>query len=277
MRSVRRMLDRLYWRMANWIVPGLVNAQRPYLSALADQLRPGIAWLDLGCGRRFVPSWLPESDRQQSQWVAQVGTAVGVDLDAASLAQNAAMPCKVLARSGQLPFADRRFDLITANMFVEHLDDPIETLKEVYRVLKPGGVFLFHTPNILNPITLMAIPLPQRLRTAAVWLLENRSEEDVFPAFYRLNRSGTIHRLANSAGLRVEQCHLIESSPETVMLGPLVILEMLLIRMTRWPALGMLRSNIVTVLRKPELALTHPTPEACGDFSQTGGTVGRAA
>lgn len=49
-----------------------------------------------------------------------------------------------------LPFADASFDLVTCTEVVEHLEHYRETLREIYRVLKPAGRLVVTTPNILN-------------------------------------------------------------------------------------------------------------------------------
>jgi len=45
-------------------------------------------------------------------------------------------------------FADDTFDVITMSHVVEHLSDPISTLRECWRVLKKGGRVVITTPNI---------------------------------------------------------------------------------------------------------------------------------
>ena len=248
---IQRKFHNLYWRLTHWVAPGLVNAQRPYFASLVEHLKPDTAWLDLGCGRRLIPSWLPEADLKQAQLAQSVAKMVGMDLDLDSITRNNAVSSRIVGRSDRLPFENGTFDLITANMVVEHLDDPISTLAEVSRILKPGGIFLFHTPNIENPLTLMAIGLPQWCKNWLARLLENRAKEDVFPTFYRLNREATIRQQAIAVGLDIDRVGLIVSSPETVMLGPIMIFEMLLIRLTRWSKLRRLRSNIIVGLSKP--------------------------
>lgn len=51
---------------------------------------------------------------------------------------------------GPLPYADNRFTLITCAETIEHLERYRETLREIYRVLKPKGVAIITTPNVLN-------------------------------------------------------------------------------------------------------------------------------
>ena len=49
-----------------------------------------------------------------------------------------------------LPFQDESFDLVTCTEVIEHLEHYRYTLREMYRVLKPGGTLVLSTPNILN-------------------------------------------------------------------------------------------------------------------------------
>ena len=42
-------------------------------------------------------------------------------------------------RAEELPFEDASFDFVNCAEVSEHVDDPIKMLKEIFRVLKPGG------------------------------------------------------------------------------------------------------------------------------------------
>jgi 2-polyprenyl-6-hydroxyphenyl methylase/3-demethylubiquinone-9 3-methyltransferase len=46
-----------------------------------------------------------------------------------------------------LPFPDHSFDVICAMDFLEHIEMPAQIIKEAARLLKPGGLFFFHTFN----------------------------------------------------------------------------------------------------------------------------------
>ncbi|GMO43674.1 MAG: class I SAM-dependent methyltransferase [Termitinemataceae bacterium] len=45
-------------------------------------------------------------------------------------------------------FADNSFSLVIASHLIEHLNDPLSFVKEVFRILKKGGYFIVITPNI---------------------------------------------------------------------------------------------------------------------------------
>jgi SAM-dependent methyltransferase len=65
-----------------------------------------------------------------------------------------------------LPFADGTFAGIVSNSTLDHfksLDDLIISLRELYRVLQPGGQMILTLDNLANPIILLRNGLPFRL------------------------------------------------------------------------------------------------------------------
>ncbi|MBI2990414.1 MAG: class I SAM-dependent methyltransferase [Candidatus Magasanikbacteria bacterium] len=46
-----------------------------------------------------------------------------------------------------MPFDDNTFDTVYMGEVIEHVWNPLAAVKEAYRVLKPGGLYIFDTPN----------------------------------------------------------------------------------------------------------------------------------
>lgn len=152
--------------------------------------------LDLGCGRGGVVELF---------W-RDVKLAAGLDPDVPSLAEHRAPGMPVIrGRGEQLPFAGGSFDLIVCLWVLEHLERPEEVFREVRRVLRPRGHFVFLTPNLRNPLLLLnrlAKALPQAQRRI-VPRLYGRVESDTFQVRYRANTDASIRALASGCGLEV--------------------------------------------------------------------------
>jgi ubiquinone/menaquinone biosynthesis C-methylase UbiE len=239
---------RFAWRMQRLLAPGLRSSQHAFFETLDPFLRAHTVWLDVGCGRALVPSWLPPADYSRYVGAATgTKTIVGIDCDELSLRDNQ-LPCKARSDLACLPFASHSFDLITANMVLEHLAAPELVLHEIRRVLKPAGVFVFHTPNLLSPPLALASLLPDRMKKRLARWLDTRHEEDIFPTRYRLNTVSRIGGAAVAAGLNLKEIKTVCTAPFTQLLGPVVILELLFVRLLRLHALAALRPDIIAVL-----------------------------
>ncbi|NQT46241.1 MAG: class I SAM-dependent methyltransferase [Candidatus Omnitrophica bacterium] len=56
----------------------------------------------------------------------------------------------------KVKYPDKHFDIITLNMVLEHIDEPNDLIKEVYRISKEDGAVIIEVPNT-NSLLLKAI------------------------------------------------------------------------------------------------------------------------
>lgn len=168
--------------------------------------------LDLGCGRGGVAEVI---------W-RDVHLAAGIDPDMASLTGHRATGMPVVRGvAGDLPFASDSFDVVVSVWVLEHLVDPLGAFIEVRRVLRPGGHFIFLTPNLRNPLMVMnrlgkALPGLQRRVVPRVY---GRDEADTFPVRYRANTERDIKSYAQASGLRVHELRVVSDPTYLAMNG----------------------------------------------------------
>lgn len=108
-------------------------------------LRDGERVLDCGCGMGF---YLMAMQRLRTLRL------VGLDSDAERLAwaEREGVDAELLHGDAQhLPFADGSFDKVLMSEVLEHLSDDRAALREVARVLRPGGVLAMSVPNARYP------------------------------------------------------------------------------------------------------------------------------
>jgi SAM-dependent methyltransferase len=166
-------------------------------------LRSDAAVLDLGAGAGIV---------EQMNFKGMAASVCGVDLDP-RVVGNPMLDEGRVANADGIPYEDARFDVVFSDNVLEHLDEPLQVFREVARVLKPGGVFLFKTPNKWHYMPTIARLTPHGFHQY-VNRLRGRAEVDTFPTRYRANCLGDIQRLAAEAGLLVERVERIEGRPE---------------------------------------------------------------
>lgn len=93
----------------------------------------------LGEPRRLLD--VGSADGPSVDWLRTSGHKVSMDIDPRGLSRGG-----VCGSALQLPFADGAFDVVAAFDVIEHLDPEEQGLREVHRVLAPGGRFLMSVP-----------------------------------------------------------------------------------------------------------------------------------
>jgi SAM-dependent methyltransferase len=165
-----RVEDKHWWFVGRRaILESFMRGMVAHLKKPGSELRI----LDIGCGTGA-----------NLEMLAQFGEAVGVDVSDDALEFCASKGLK--AKKGlaeELPFSDESFDITTALDVVEHLDDDIAGLKEMFRVTKKGGYSLIFVP-------------------AFMWLWG--VQDDISHHRIRYTRKQIVERI-EKAGLKVER------------------------------------------------------------------------
>lgn len=180
---------------------GWLPATEQYAELVRQQLAPGKRLLDLGCGRGGLVEQLDHP----------VTEVVGIDPDFQSLREHRLDLSRAAALSDRLPFAANSFDLVFCSWLLEHLEYPLATFRAISRVLRPGGAFVFITPNGSHPLSLLNQGLGRfsKLQGRIVERLYGRSPSDTFSTFYRANRLVQLQKLSRDSGLTLAYWYTI--------------------------------------------------------------------
>jgi len=120
------------------IVGGLVKEKRDVSSMHLNELPPG-RLLEIGCGdgefldRMKGCGWSVEGLDFDVQAARAAGEKYGIEVK--------------VGRLEEIAYPDNSFDAVTMKHVIEHVFDPVATLCEIRRILKPGGVVVAVTPN----------------------------------------------------------------------------------------------------------------------------------
>jgi ubiquinone/menaquinone biosynthesis C-methylase UbiE len=126
---------------SHWWHIGRRRIIRSFVKEICEQVKDRRARiLDVGCGTGANLMMLSE-----------FGEAEGVDVspDALNFCRERGLQNVKLGAAESLPYEDHTFDLVTALDVVEHIDDDVAGLREMRRVLRPGGRLLLFVPTFM--------------------------------------------------------------------------------------------------------------------------------
>jgi SAM-dependent methyltransferase len=186
-----------------------------FRDAVLEKIKPEHYCLDYGAGRGNV---------EQMNFKGIAKFVAGIDPEEVVSINPYLDEAKQLdLKNNIIPYADNTFDLVFSDNVMEHIQNPSVVLKEIMRVLKPGGVFLSKTPNKWHYMPIVARLTPN-------WFhkfynkLRGRKTIDTFRTAYKLNSSRAVKKHANEAGFSVRKIQLIEGRPEYLRLFALTYL-----------------------------------------------------
>ena len=121
----------------------VASYEKTILEFLPSSQEP-LSLLDCGC--------------DNGEWTSKLGEEIGnatlhgieIEEDAVALAREKGIEAIEGNLNEAFPFKDCRFDIVHANQVIEHLADTDLFLKEIHRVLKPGGMVILCTENLAS-------------------------------------------------------------------------------------------------------------------------------
>jgi ubiquinone/menaquinone biosynthesis C-methylase UbiE len=151
----------------------------------------GLAVLDIGCGTGALLRRLADGGAAK---LAGVDASEGMLAEARRLAGN--RPIEFFySPAHELPFEDGTFDVVTTNIAFHHFAEPAQVIREMARVLKPGGRVLICDLN--------GEGLGGRMMIA-----HGRRKGDLYHYTRR-----EVERMMKDAGLRVESSRMVRRVP----------------------------------------------------------------
>jgi len=129
----------------NWETPAGKIRWARRVGMLTNSLKSGMKVLEIGCGTGFFTQEIVKKPVQV--------TAIDISPDLIEIARQNIIYQNVeftIENAYDMTFDDQTFDAVIGSSVLHHLDID-QALKEIYRVLKPGGYIAFTEPNMMNP------------------------------------------------------------------------------------------------------------------------------
>jgi len=234
-------LDRFYGSQRH------VDGTTEFHAMCATHIPPRAEILEVGAG----PS------NPTSRYLSSLGHLSGLDIDPAVRSNEYLAGAHVL-ETAAYPFADSSFDACVSNYVLEHIADPGDHFSEVRRILRPGGVYLFRTPNRHHYVSVVSRLTPHWFHKAVANRLRHLSEDAPrpYPTYYRLNSRREVQRAAALAGLRVRELRMVEKEPSYGMASRLLFVTFMLYErvVNSSPVYAAIRANIFGLLQRPQRA-----------------------
>jgi 2-polyprenyl-3-methyl-5-hydroxy-6-metoxy-1,4-benzoquinol methylase len=139
---------------------------------------------------------------------------------------------------GPLPLADEYADVVVSVETIEHLENPRAFMRQLARVLKPGGMVIVSTPNQLSLLSKMTLLLRNQFSAF-------QEAPGLYPAHLTALLEIDLMRIAGECGLVEPAIHYTNSGrvPFTPLSWP------------RWLRGRLFSDNVILVARKPDAAV----------------------
>ena len=183
--------------------PPETHPYRKLERVISNHMNAGSTILEIGCGRE-APTLMRLRGRAK--------TLIGVDLiDFDNTSSDLLLINADVCNMSAVPSAS--IDLSYSRSVMEHIKDVRGAFSEISRVLRPGGKYIFLTPNAWDYASIIAQLVPIRLHAKIVNMTEGRKKMDVFPTFYKSNTRRKIRKIARANNFQLDHFEYLGQYP----------------------------------------------------------------
>ena len=195
--------DRFYRSRPDW-----QNGSQQFRNVIDSHLPADATVLELGAG----PS------NRTTKFLSERSSCVdGLDIDE-QVKNNEYLNQRIVYDGAKFPLPGASYDAVVADYVLEHVEQPHEVFSEISRVLKPGGVFLFRTPNLFHYVSLISFLTPHFVHQLCRKFVHGVGDHpDPYPTFYRLNSERRIRRHCKDVGMQAIELQMVEKEPSYLM------------------------------------------------------------
>lgn len=145
--------------------------------------------LDVGCGRGALQDDSINVRKDLQNLQGKCAKVIGIDIDEKAKKNPFLDEFRLIGgEEEKWPVEDESIDVCVSDAVLEHIKNPELFFSECNRVLKPGGFLAIRAPNVLSYVGLVSKLIPDKFHSSVTNVVqEGRSEEDVFPTYYRCN------------------------------------------------------------------------------------------
>lgn len=180
--SRTKSLKEIYYPESSFGGYSRVDGTMAFFTRIQSIARPEMTALDVGCGRGVAAETFQQRPWERCRILKGVcQKVIGIDVSSAG-AENPLIDEFRQIDGDCWPVESASIDLLMSDAVLEHVPDPHAFFAEANRVVKPGGVVCFRTPNRWSYASLTASIVPNKWRAKVVGKVQKgRQAKDVFP------------------------------------------------------------------------------------------------
>ncbi|MCK5225288.1 MAG: class I SAM-dependent methyltransferase [Planctomycetes bacterium] len=210
----KKLMHKYYYGQAGW-VDGTSRFHR-----LIKQFAPSSAKiLEIGAG----------PTNPTTGFLRSLGTVTGIDVDTA-VRNNQYCETALVYDGVHIPCDNNSYDLVVSNYVCEHLENPLQVCREIYRVTRPRGHYIFRAPNLWHYVSLAAKFSPQWFHKLIANKLRDLPKEayDPYLTYHRMNTKKVCSKILSQTNFKIEIIKMIESEPSYGMASPFLFYPLMM-------------------------------------------------